>query len=137
MTTRQWLCGAALCGTLAALTGCGGGDGRGAVSGTVTVNGEPLDFGSINLIPEGGDGPKVGTGIEGGKFLLEPKFGPQVGPHKVQIQWMKKTGKTLKHESGTDIDERVPALPEKYNEKTELKTTIQPGENKLQFDLKN
>ena len=41
-----------------------------SVSGTFTWNGQPLDQGSIQYLPEGGQGEMVCTGISTGRYAL-------------------------------------------------------------------
>ncbi len=129
---RGWVA-AGLLAAVTALSGCGG-ETRPSVEGTVSYNGEPVDLGSITLVPRQA-GPKVGGAIRDGKFAIDPKISPVPGTYGVELQWMKKTGKKVQGEAG-ELDERAQALPAKYNEKSELTAEIKPGPNVLTFDLK-
>ena len=53
-----------------ASVGCGGGP-TSVVEGTVTLDGQPLEYGSISLKPESGETNAVGGVIEDGKFTIE------------------------------------------------------------------
>lgn len=117
--------------------GCASSSDRSRVSGEVRYGGEPVDDGGIAFIPEEGSGIEVSaTGpIEEGHYDLDYKRGPFPGKYRVEIYWDKKTGKTITSPSGSTKDERKQAIPDKYNEKTELRVEVKPGRNTLDFDL--
>ena len=123
-----------------ALAGCGSSDSdRSRVSGDVSYDGEPVDDGGIAFLPEGGGTSQVrATGdIRDGHYDLDISRGPYPGKYKVEIYWNKKTGRKIFSKSGkASKDETKPAIPAKYNEKTELKVEVKPGRNTLNFDLK-
>lgn len=83
-------------GLLAALVGCGGGPEIAAVSGVITLDGEPLEGAHINTQPRATKGSTgVGIGSFGvtdseGRYTLEltqpPKPGAVVGTHTVRIK---------------------------------------------------
>jgi hypothetical protein len=130
------------------LAGCGGGSGRGAVLGQVTVNGQPLEAGEIAFVstsPTGG--PTAGAPIQNGKYQITADQGPLGGEHQVQIRAFRRTGKKLWDGMG---DERAPAtsktfveeleqyVPARYNEASELRAAIVAGQtNKIDFDLQS
>ena len=61
--------------------GCGSLTSSGySVSGTVTWNGQPLDQGSIQFLPEGGQGEMVGAGISGGRYTCRTRPAWPRGP---------------------------------------------------------
>ena len=126
--------------------GCGGGtDGpeRFPVTGKVTINGEPLDDGSIQFIPEAGtDGPSSGAPITNGAYTIPAEKGPVAGQYLVQIRGTKKTGKQIEagppNPPGTMVDEVVQAVPAEYNSNSTLKATIKEGPNEdVNFQLEN
>lgn len=133
------VCCLSLCVTLA---GCGGrgysGDRRFPLSGTVTFDGEPVDVGSISLLPTGGGGRASGGVIQNGKYVIPEEKGVPAGTYRVELSWLKKTGRELKDpDSGEMYDERVEALPEKYHKNTEIQAEIPAPENTVNFDLKS
>lgn len=125
-------------GLLAFSMGCGsGGPSRVGVSGTVLLDGEPVPEGTVVFVPEG-EGIRAGGPIENGKYSVAAAFGPNLGKHKVEITWPKKTGRVINTpKTEGETDERTEAIPEKYNKNTTLVVTIQPGANQHDFDLKS
>jgi hypothetical protein len=127
-----------------ALGGCGPkGDPnppRARVSGTITLDGEPVPAGIIEFIPvEPGQLAAQGTVGDDGRFVIEQAGGPSPGEYKVEIRCAKKTGRRIRSMSSPDpdgtIDERVAVIPDRYHSPTTLKQTIKPGDNALEFKL--
>jgi hypothetical protein len=125
-------------GLLAALLcalGCASDARRAAVSGTVLVDGKPLERGVINFLPvEGTQGPGAGGAITNGKFALDQQQGPIIGSNRVEIRGFRKTGQTISV-MGSPRDEEIQVVPPEFNEKSQEVTTIQPGSNTLNFDI--
>lgn len=65
--------------------GCGKDDGRIAVSGTVTLKGEPLKDGSIRFEPKENQGTENGAPIANGQFTLDRNDGLKPGKYLVRI----------------------------------------------------
>jgi hypothetical protein len=84
---------------LALAVGCGkGGPTRNAISGTVQLDGKPLDKGAIRFSPiEGTKGPIVGGTIENGRYQLSKAVGPMEGRHRVEIKCQSKDRPTSPH----------------------------------------
>ena len=104
------------------------------VSGTVTVDGKPVSAGSITFLPVDGLTPTAGGQIKDGKYSVKVP----VGPMKVTISAPKAIGKkklyaTPDSPEGTLYAE---ALPERYNEKTELTLDVKSGSNDKDWELK-
>jgi hypothetical protein len=139
MRTRS-LAGAA--GVLAALltaAGCGE-PGAGEVTGTVTVDGQvPPDGSSITFVPTDGKSPTAGASIESGKYTTKVP----VGAAKVQIRVPKfaagkpKAAKGGPGPGGPDGGQTVvgDALPDKFNNKTELTYDVKPGRQEKNWEL--
>ncbi len=127
-------CGLGIAVLLMAAGGCGGAaDGvrRGAVEGTVSLDGEPLPDGVIRFTPTGDTtGPMVEARIQGGRFSLTAAAGPCVGTQQVEILSFRKTGKKVVNE-GVESEEIVQVVPERYNTASELTATIASGANAL------
>lgn len=123
-----------LAGLLAA-GGCGGAAGtipRGAVEGTVTLDGGPLPEGVIRFTPTAGTtGPMVEAQINNGAFSLPKASGPCVGTQRVEILSFRTTGRKIVNE-GVESDEIVQVVPERYNTASDLTVTIASGANALE-----
>ena len=134
--------------TLAAVCGCSGGDEeelpRAAISGTVTLDGQPLQEGVVRFVPiEGTAGPKTSVIVSQGKFSADEEQGPVVGKHRIEIESTDDGGYAMDdeqaiqklRESGiTQIDAvRVPANYNSHSTLTETVSADQP--NQFQFHL--
>ncbi|QDU59489.1 hypothetical protein Pan216_03170 [Planctomycetes bacterium Pan216] len=123
---------------LVPIVGCSGNsEGRVAVSGKVTLDGQPLEQGVVRFNPVGGG--LVGEGeINGGSYSLGTSNGPTPGPKEVSIVSLVDTGKTQPDEF--DPMKKVPLLeqiiPPRYNQATELKIDVGTSGGTFDFDLK-
>lgn len=123
--------------------GCGGSDGRLEVSGSVKVDGQPLESGSISFIPAAGTrGPSAGAEIKQGRYSIAAEGGPVPGKYRVEIKGMRKTGRRIKdgfpHPPDDMVDEIEQFLPPKYSTaQSELTAELTPGRNEAaDFDLR-
>ncbi|WP_437224315.1 hypothetical protein SH661x_003576 [Planctomicrobium sp. SH661] len=119
--------------------GCGGGgDNRASITGNVSLDGAPVENGTIRFLAE--NGPTAGGTITAGKYEIPPTLGPMVGKNKVEIRAEKKTGKQIPVGSpapaGTMMDETVESIPDQYNTKSTLTVDVVAGKNTKDFDLK-
>lgn len=115
------------------LAGCGSSN-KAHVSGTVTVDNEPLANGTIQFYPVEGKGQSAGAGITGGKYEVEAS----VGSMKVVINGTKVVGKIKQYDTPDSpyVEDIRELLPPRYNTKTELIVTLKPGTNSdVNFDL--
>ena len=125
----------------AMLAGCGGsdykGDRRFPLSGVVTYQGKPIDLGAITLVPNGGAAKSPSGGvIRDGKYSISEPQGPNAGSYRVEIQWLKLTGKRLlDNTTGEMYDERKQALPAKFNMKSEIVLELPTPANTHNFEL--
>jgi len=119
-------------------SGCGQRERWATLSGSVSFNGEPVQQGTILFYPE--KGQVAGAAIENGKYAISSAPGAALGTNRVEITWMKKTGKQIPAESpappGSLIDETVQAIPPKFNSRSELTVTLTPGHNQCDFTLR-
>jgi hypothetical protein len=122
------------------LSGCGGHRAdRGAVGGTVALDGKSLEHGSILFTPiDGTHGSVAGATIEDGRYQLPSEVGPAVGWNRVEIRAMRKTGnmvpKAFGH-PGEMVPEQVEAIPAQFNSKSKLKVEIRPSDNTADFNV--
>jgi hypothetical protein len=115
-----------MCGLLLAASGCGSGGDRpplGQVSGTITMEGKPLE-GLIVLIKPKEGRPAVGETDKNGFYRAEYLYrvpGAKVGPSIVSFEWPLAKG--------------GPPLAEKYGPKSEIAFEVKAGSNEFSLDL--
>jgi len=103
------------------------------VSGTVTVDGTAVETGSITFLPADGQSPTAGGEIKDGKYSVKVP----VGQMKVSISVPKVIGKKKIYPTPESPEMPVTkeALPERYNEKTELTLEVKSGPNNKDWEL--
>jgi hypothetical protein len=118
------------------LSGCGGGT---QIEGSVTLDGKPVEDGTIAFSLVGGKDATVGGPVKNGKYSLESSRKLTPGTYRVEINWLEPTGKKVENKSdkGTEVEERKQLIPMKYNLKSELTTEIKSGSNSANFELKS
>ena len=118
-----------LLGLLLSVTGCG--PGEVVVSGTVTLDGRPLEEGNIAFrpLPATATSEATGVPIQGGKYQLKVR----PGRHRIEIT-ATRAAPGAKDPLGT-----APApksiIPEKYNARSELTEEVRAGANEFNFAL--
>jgi hypothetical protein len=66
--------------------GCDSTSDRRAISGTVSVDGKPVEKGSIMFLPDAGHrGPSASSSILDGEYRFTIENGPTAGPHRVVV----------------------------------------------------
>lgn len=135
---RAFALGSLLC--FSAFIGCGGpATDRVPVAGEVTLDGQPLERGSIEFHPEGEEGTVTGGVIREGTFEIPAVQGAKPGNYSVRI---------FASGSGVEVDPDQPPGPEaegqvaeelipaKFNTETELSEEIgEQGAVDLRFEL--
>ncbi len=120
---------------LLCLTGCGRVGGPMAISGTVLLDGNPVQRGTINFFPADGKGPTAAGIITEGKYSTEVTPGQK----EVRIEAFKVLGQRRhipNNPKSPMVDIREQILPERYNTRTELTCQIAPAESTYDFELK-
>ena len=116
------------------VAGCGSENDLAKVEGKVTLNGRPLEGATVEFQPTAdGAAPSAGMTDAKGKYELMYTFdvpGAVSGEHVVSIR----TAGTYFDDQGNEL-EREERVPAKYNERTELKRTVEPGRNNFDFEL--
>ncbi len=130
--------GAVLLAVFLALTvgGCNGGGL--AVSGHVTVNGQPLELdGDIVFSPTTPGNAAVQTDVVDGEYHFPASAGLTSGAYKVAISAMRDTGKRIPIDEGSK--EMIPSfaeyIPPEYNVRSTLTIEIDANRNDGDFDL--
>jgi hypothetical protein len=117
------------------LTGCGGS----AVTGKVTLDGRPVDGGSIIFISSGTlEKTQIGGEIVRGTYTLTGGRIPGPGTQRVEISWLKKTGNKVPmgDDPGNFRNETVQVIPLRYNTQSELTADLKgTGKNTFNFAL--
>jgi len=121
----------------------------GLVTGTVTLDGEPIENAQVNFYPSGGRASGAVTNAEGQyELMFHRKKGALIGTHKVTIttEIAEVTGSALLMASeeenartGEADQPRRELLSRKYTDvkRTELTATVEAGNNVKDFDLKS
>lgn len=117
-----------------ALCGCGASDRRQHVSGSVTLDGTPVESGSISFQPAAGNtGPSAGGLITKGQYDLPAQAGVMPGKYLVMIHLMRETGKMLPTDSGGLTPEVAPVT---IKEAAGIEATVNDGgANTLDFQV--
>jgi len=119
---------------LSFVIGCGSSDGTG-VSGTVTLDGQPLKDGTIQFAPTDGKAPSQAAVIHDGKFSTKL----QQTNYRVEIHATKLV------DTGAKLDEKGPGggptavelLPARYNVQSELTLKVDGPRSDARFELKS
>lgn len=136
-----------MAGTLLALcclpaAGCGrGGPERIVVRGTVTYQGQRVEFGHIRFLPaEGTEAPMSGGYISGGRYVADARGGVPVGTHRVEITAFR-TDPKYAHLDGAlsgEVEAELPSqqyIPAQYNAGSKLTITIPSGSRSIEKDF--
>jgi hypothetical protein len=115
------------------VAGCHGGAVVGEVKGTVTLDGKPLDDGTIRFAPADGRTASSGGIIKNGQFTSEAA----PGKYRVEISATKMTGSAGAGRHSDAVETVAQLIPEKYNMKSELTLDVKNGLNEPNFDLKS
>ena len=133
---------------------------RAAVKGSVTLDGNPLAYGTIAFAPVDDEGRRASGLIQSGSYSIAEKNGPNLGKYKVAILGYAKAPETGGEEEedadegngngngdddededeGEEEEEQGASLgpqivPAKYNTQTTLEVEITAGENTHDFQL--
>jgi hypothetical protein len=126
------------------LMGCGAADNlpREAISGSVAVDGKPLDSGLIIFQPEGTEATQSGASIVQGKYAIPRDQGLVPGKYKVSIS---AAGNTPEKQVDTISNNNMPGMPpvpakevipSAYNSGSLLSAEVKAGsKNEFNFNL--
>jgi hypothetical protein len=126
--SARWL------GLVLMISGCGSVE-YPAVTGRVTLDGEPLPDAVISFMPVDEQGvPTLGVTDSRGVYTLEQTAdatGAPAGKYTVRIT----TYREGRPEADPPIVGAAERVPAQYNVRTTLKAEVRPGENVLDFEL--
>jgi hypothetical protein len=114
--------------------------GRQAVSGSVTLDGAPLDQGSISFQPTSGAATSAGASIAGGQYSIAQEFGLPPGKYRVVISSGTGGGNGLDAtgmpgETATPPKDRIP--PEWNTNSKHLVEITESGPGEFNFDIQS
>jgi hypothetical protein len=122
--------------------GCNSGPRLEHVGGTVSCDGQPVENGTLELIPIADtDGPSMGSAIVNGRFDVPAKKGARSGgTYKVVITALRPSSKTVPNifdPSGKPLALGEQFIPPRYNTQSELTIVISTdaGQNEHHFEL--
>ena len=116
------------------LLGCS--DGKSSVTGSVTLDGQPVARGSVTFIKQGAELVREGAVIQDGGFhaVIPP------GKYKLELNGQKVVGKRKqKAFDGSDEELEITEelFPPPYNTQSQLIQEIKPGANAVKLDLES
>jgi hypothetical protein len=134
------IAGAGIMGVLIAMAGCSKGPPMGVVNGTVTLDGQLLEEGSIQLTAVDGSAPTAGAQIVCGKFETRAaitKYRVQIESNVLRGPGGKKPDPNKKVDKFSDNPgfSVVSLVPAKYNTHTTLELEVKPGLNEPIYKL--
>ena len=124
---------------------------RASIRGQVTIDGEPVEAGTIRLVSlEPGGAPSVGGQILDGQYEIRRQQGPSLGKHRVEVRVPYRTGRKVrspfvmppvdpneKPDPSGMVDEWAEKAPARYNTESTLEVTIQSGRNTFDIDIES
>jgi hypothetical protein len=123
------------CVLITSSLGCSADAKHGMVSGTVTLDGQPLKSGTIRFDAVDGGTAAADASIIDGKYSA--RIPP--GDKRVSIISPKIIGKKKMYDTPDSpvVDVTEELLPKRYNAQTELTLTVKFGDQNAPFDLKS
>lgn len=137
MRVERVACLAAAMFVFLTLGGCTGGAKSPALAklaGSVKIDGQPLQSGTINFVPSDGKSATSGGTIKDGRFTARVPLGPM----RILISSPKVTGQRKAYDTPDSpmIDIVEEALPAAYNTQSTLECVVTADKSDLNFDLK-
>ena len=115
-------------------SGCGDNKAPAKVTGTVTLDGNPVSGATVTFAPNDGGRRSYGATDKQGHYELRftgQLKGAVVGSHRVTIE----TGESESTTQSEDSQGAKETIPAKYNVESELTATLKSGNNTCNFEL--
>jgi len=110
--------------------------GRLPVSGKLSLNGAPLEKGTILFAPEQSRGVSSGADVLDGAYAIEEHKGLTPGTYVVRIYAADEEGEDVEPQlPGPGIKTKRERIPPKYNLRSELKLVVEASQDEAVFDL--
>lgn len=137
MLKASWKAGCALALAVCcvAFAGCAPKDGLVPIKGTVTLDGAPIEKGTVNFAPKGGSGTTAGGAIVNGKYEA------RVSPGKMAVTIYAQKSEKIENPTQEQIERgiteiKVDVVPAKYNRASTLEVDIVEGQkDPVDFEL--
>ena len=113
------------------LGGCDSGPVKGTVTGTVTLDGQPVEDGLIRFVPADGNSQPADCILVKGVYTVTMT----VGDKKVEVTWSKSTGNAPADTAVQSTQKSVEMIPAKYNVQTTLLYSVVKGPQQKDFPL--
>jgi hypothetical protein len=122
-----------LLAALVAAAGCSGDVATGTVTGTVTLDGQPLKEGVVRFVPADGKGQTASAEVRDGKFTAAVPRGEM----RVEFSAPKAVRQTKMYDTPDSPvgEETAELLPARYNVQSTLKVTVKGGSQAEKFEL--
>lgn len=137
MLKASWKAGCALALAVCcvAFAGCAPKDGLVPIKGTITLDGAPIEKGTVNFAPKGGPGTAAGGAIVNGKYEA------RVSPGKMAVTIYAQKAEKIENPTQEQIERgiteiTVDVVPAKYNRASTLEVDIVEGQkDPVDFEL--
>lgn len=119
------------------MTGCGSSNplNRQAVSGTVSLGGEPIASGSIEFQPTGAGGTMSGAVITNGEYQIPLESGLPPGEYLVRISSADENAEPVEA-PGESNKLAVEKIPAEFNSESNVNRTVEAGKaNVFDFEI--
>ncbi len=135
-----WLAIGGMCLLLVVDTGCQRGPRTAPVTGTVKLDGQPLQFGTVTFQPPSGQSARGDIQADGSFQLstLTPGDGAYVGPHKVRITCYQSQAPSAAAPTGGEVSLGKLLIPRRYTffDQSGLTAVVEDqDENHFDFEL--
>jgi hypothetical protein len=136
MTMKLWAMMAVAAGCLLSVAGCENTGGKSAVSGSVSLKGEPLNKGTITFLLPEAKTPTAEALIENGKYALPAVSGLLPGKYRVRISAIEEFPITPEeYAAGKQPPPNRERIPAKYNTDSQEMVEVVKGKNQFDFQI--
>jgi hypothetical protein len=119
--------------------GCGPKSDRLPISGAVTLNGVPLDGGSIRFTSTAGPLSSTGAMIQSGEFQIPSDKGLRIGSYRVEISAPDNDAPPIVYRSdptSAGVPTQPDRIPPEYNvDSKQVVEVVADGDNDFMFDI--
>ena len=104
------------------------------ISGKVTLDGKPIENGTISFVPTDGNSSSAGTRITNGEYTLTLPLGTK----RVEITASEVVGQRAAYGADSPkVDVMRSMIPKRYNQESELSIDVKAGKSNHDFNLES